>query len=43
MPIILTEKDEIELWLTAPWHEIKALQRHLPADKLMKVEEPDSD
>lgn len=27
MPVILTEPDEIDLWLSAPWNEAKVLQR----------------
>ena len=30
MPVILTEPDEIELWLTAPKEEAIKLQRPLP-------------
>lgn len=40
MPVILTEPDEIETWLTAPWSEAKTLQRPLPDDMLMIVDEP---
>jgi putative SOS response-associated peptidase YedK len=40
MPVILTQPDEIETWLTAPWEEAKALQRPLPDDQLVEVEKP---
>jgi putative SOS response-associated peptidase YedK len=35
MPAILSEPDEIETWMTAPWEEAKTLQRPLADDKLI--------
>lgn len=37
MPVILTTPDEIETWLTAPWHEARKLQRPLPLGVLRVV------
>lgn len=34
MPVILTERDEIETWLNAPWEEAANLQRPLPSGTL---------
>ena len=35
MPVLLTEADEIETWLTAPWAVAKVLQRALPEDRMV--------
>jgi len=40
MPVILTEPDEIDLWLSAPWNEVKHLQRPLSDEMLVVVEAP---
>jgi putative SOS response-associated peptidase YedK len=37
MPVILTEPEEFELWMTAPWPEAAKLQRPLPEDTLRIV------
>ncbi|GGA60693.1 SOS response-associated peptidase [Pelagibacterium lentulum] len=37
MPVILTEAEEIETWLTAPWDDAQALQRPLPDGELQIV------
>jgi putative SOS response-associated peptidase YedK len=38
MPVILTEPDELEAWLLAPWDEARALQRPIGDDVLRVVE-----
>jgi len=35
MPVILTEPDEIEMWMTAPWEVAQELQRALPDGALV--------
>ena len=36
MPVILTTRDEVETWLSAPWEDAKDLQRPL-SDGLLKI------
>lgn len=40
MPVILTTRDEVETWLTAPWAEARRLQRPAPDDQLIVVDKP---
>lgn len=42
MPVILTEPDEWETWLTSPPEEALKLQRSLPDARLVRVDRPKS-
>jgi putative SOS response-associated peptidase YedK len=37
MPVVLTEPDEMERWMTAPWSEVSNIQRPLPDGALRVV------
>lgn len=37
MPVILTDRHEIDTWLTAEWRDARVLQRPLPDDRLVIV------
>ena len=37
MPVILTQTEELEAWMAAPWADARALQRPLPDGALQIV------
>jgi len=41
MPVILTDAEEVETWMTAPWEIARDLQRPLPDDMLVIVPPPE--
>lgn len=42
MPVVLTTREEVEMWLSADWREAKTLQRPLDDDLLELIERPAS-
>lgn len=40
MPVILTEPDEIDTWLSAPWEDAKHLQLPFAEERLKLVDNP---
>ena len=40
MPAILTTPEEVDLWLTGEWDDVRHLQRPLPGNMLVIVEPP---
>jgi len=39
MPVILTSREEVEVWLTADWRETRALTGPLADEDLVPVED----